>query len=154
MDFCDICLDPPRPLEGRITGAVRLNAVEGNRRLLAELPLRGTVRLHFVEVTARERLWEAAERTVRVVTVYNRSSLPLTRVEVACGGAIPGSVRINGLAEPEADPGAGVVLPGLGAGCAATLTWEVEDGGEREPVRVGYQYLFEGEVLTGEAIPA
>ena len=38
MDFCDICLDPPRPLEGRITGAVRLDAVEGNRRLLAELP--------------------------------------------------------------------------------------------------------------------
>ena len=37
MDFCDICLDPPRPLEGRITGAVRLDAVEGNRRLLAEL---------------------------------------------------------------------------------------------------------------------
>lgn len=28
MDFCDICLDPPRPLEGRITGAVRLDAVE------------------------------------------------------------------------------------------------------------------------------
>ena len=48
MDFCDICLDPPRPLEGRITGAVRLDAVEGNRRLLAELPLREPVRLHFV----------------------------------------------------------------------------------------------------------
>ena len=75
MDFCDICLDPPRPLEGRITGAVRLDAVEGNRRLLAELPLREPVRLHFVEVAVRERLREAAERTVRVATVYNRTSL-------------------------------------------------------------------------------
>ena len=154
MDLCDICLDPPRPLEGRITGAVRLDAVEGNRRLLAELPLREPVRLHFVEVAVRERLWEAAERTVRVVTVYNRSSLPLSEVEVAGGGAVPGSVRLNGLPEPEADPAAGVVLPGLGAGCAAALTWEVEDGGEREPVRVRYQYLFAGETLTGEAAPA
>lgn len=111
MDFCDICLDPPRPLEGRITGAVRLDAVEGNRRLLAELPLREPVRLHFVEVAVRERLWEAAERTVRVVTVYNRSSLPLSEVEVAGGGAVPGSVRLNGLPEPEADPAAGVVCP-------------------------------------------
>ena len=92
-------------------------------------------------------------RTVRVVTVYNRSSLPLSEVEVAGGGAVPGSVRLNGLPEPEADPAAGVVLPGLGAGCAAALTWEVEDGGEREPVRVRYQYLFAGETLTGEAAP-
>ena len=153
MDYCDICFDPPRPLEGRITGAVRLDAVVCGRRLLAELPLKEPVRLHFVEVKARQRVWEAAERSIRIVTVYNRSSLPLTEVTVTCGGAVPGSVRVNGLPEPEADPAQGAVLPGLGAGCAATVTGELEEAGARESVRVGYRWRFAGDMLAGETTP-
>ena len=50
MDYCELCFDRPQPLECRGLGKVRLDAVEGGRRLLGELEIRGPVRLHFVEV--------------------------------------------------------------------------------------------------------
>ena len=49
MDYCELCFDRPQPLECRGLGKVRLDAVEGGRRLLGELEIRGPVRLHFVE---------------------------------------------------------------------------------------------------------
>lgn len=52
MDYCELCFDRPQPLECRGLGKVRLDAVEGGRRLLGELEIRGPVRLHFVEVEA------------------------------------------------------------------------------------------------------
>lgn len=155
MDFCDICLDPPRPLEGRITGAVRLDAVEGNRRLPGRSspsgePVRAPLRgggCPGAAVGGRRTDGPGGDGLQPLLAAPERGRGSRRR-----GRA--GSVRLNGLPEPEADPAAGVVLPGLGAGCAAALTWEVEDGGEREPVRVRYQYLFAGETLTGEAAPA
>ena len=41
MDYCELCFDRPQPLECRGLGKVRLDAVEGGRRLLGELEIRG-----------------------------------------------------------------------------------------------------------------
>lgn len=150
MDYCDICFDPPRPLECQVSGSLRLDAREEGRRLLAELPLSESICFHVVEVAARQHTMETAGRTIRIVTVYNHSSLPLTKVTVEGGGAVADSVRINGLPQPGANPAEGLRLPGLGAGCAAVLTWEAEDESQAASTRVTYEYDFAGDALTGE----
>lgn len=126
MDYCELCFDRPQPLECRGLGKVRLDAVEGGRRLLGELEIRGPVRLHFVEVEAHRRTWFSGDRALYAVTVYNRSSLPMDRVVVSGGTSafLEGSVRINGLSQPMEEPGAGVEIPGLDAGCEAVITWQ------------------------------
>lgn len=150
MDYCDICFDPPRPLECQVSGSLRLDVREEGRHLLAELPLGASICFHVIEVAARQHTLETAGRTIRIVTVYNHSSLPMTKVTVQGSGAIADSVRINGLPQQGANPEEGLVLPGLGAGCTAVLTWEMEDEGEAASARVGYEYRFAGDVLTGE----
>ena len=107
MDYCELCFDRPQPLECRGLGKVRLDAVEGGRRLLGELEIRGPVRLHFVEVEAHRRTWFSGDRALYAVTVYNRSSLPMDRVVVSGGTSafLEGSVRINGLSQPMEEPG-------------------------------------------------
>ena len=144
MDYCELCFDRPQPLECRGLGKVRLDAVEGGRRLLGELEIRGPVRLHFVEVEAHRRTWFSGDRALYAVTVYNRSSLPMDRV----------SVRINGLSQPMEEPGAGVEIPGLDAGCEAVITWQeglrAEEPLREEPVEVRYEYQFGGEQMDGK----
>ena len=156
MDYCELCFDRPQPLECRGLGKVRLDAVEGGRRLLGELEIRGPVRLHFVEVEAHRRTWFSGDRAVYAVTVYNRSSLPLARVVVSGGTSafLEGSVRINGLSQPMEEPGAGVEIPGLDAGCEAVITWQeglrAEEPLREEPVEVRYEYQFGGEQMDGK----
>ena len=155
MDYCELCFDRPQPLECRGLGKVRLDAVEGGRRLLGELEIRGPVRLHFVEVEAHRRTWFSGDRALYAVTVYNRSSLPMDRVVVSGGTSafLEGSVRINGLSQPMEEPGVGVEIPGLDAGCEAVITWQeglrAEEPLREEPVEVRYEYQFGGEQMDG-----
>lgn len=151
MDYCDICFDPPKPIECTAAGTVRLDAVDGERRLLGDVAFREPVRLHFIEVAATRRLWTSDRWALCAVTVYNRSSLPLQRVSVAPGAPafLDGTIRVNGVAAgPE-----GAVVPGLGPGCAAVVTWETENAvpeGELDPGEVDYEYRFGGEAMTGK----
>ena len=88
--------------------------------------------------------WPDGEGLVRAVTVYNRSSLPLDRVEVVPDGAIePGSLRIEG--RPAEEP----VLPGLAAGGQALLTWREPASGTAQAIGLRYRYTFAGEVREG-----
>lgn len=126
MDHCEICFDRPAPLVCQGEGRIRLDAVDGKRRLLGELEFHGPVTLQFVEVEAVRRTWYSGDRALYAVTVYNCSSLPMNRVVVSGGSEqfLAGSVRINGLSQPEESPAAGVELPGLDAGCEAVVTWQ------------------------------
>ena len=155
MDQCAFCLHRPEPLLCRWEGDLRLEAVDGPRRLLGVFSPQGTPLLHFVELGGETRTWPDGEGLVRAVTVYNRSSLPLDRVTVAGGGAaLPGTVRINGLPQPEADPALGVEVPGLDAGAEAVITWQGPLPGEGEgepPMTAAYEYRFGGDTLRGEA---
>lgn len=90
------------------------------------------------------------------MTVYNRSSLPMDRVVVSGGTSafLEGSVRINGLSQPMEEPGVGVEIPGLDAGCEAVITWQeglrAEEPLREEPVEVRYEYQFGGEQMDGK----
>lgn len=156
MDYCELCFDRPQPLVCQGEGRVRLDALDGRRRLLGELEFHGPVTLHFVEVDAARRMWYSEDRALYAVTVYNRSSLPMDRVVVSGGTGrfLDGSVRINGLSQSRENPGAGVELPGLDAGCEAVVTWQerLPQGTslEETPAQVRYEYRFGGERLEGE----
>lgn len=151
MDYCDICFDPPKPLECTASGTVRLDAVDGERRLLGDLAFRENVRLHYVEVAATRRVWSSDRWALCAVTVYNRSSLALQRVVVTPGASafLDGIIRVNGVAVGDE----GAVVPGLGPGCAAVVTWEAENEapgeGELSLCKVDYEYRFGGEAMTG-----
>lgn len=152
MDVCDICFDPPRPLETLASGTVLLDAVDGERRLLGELAFREPVRLHFIEVAATRRVWTSEDWVLCAVTVYNRSSLPLQQVFVDPGAAafLDGTVRVNGV--PAGD--AGAVILGLGPGCAAVVTWELCASrhlvaASLPPARCDYEYRFAGAPMAG-----
>ena len=80
MDQCAFCLHRPEPLLCRWEGDLRLEAVDGPRRLLGVFSPQGTSLLHFVELGGETRTWPDGEGLVRAVTVYNRSSLPMDRV--------------------------------------------------------------------------
>lgn len=152
MDVCDICFDPPQPLESFASGTVRLDTRDGQRRLLGEAVFRTPVRLHCVEVTVSRRLWTAEDWVLCAVTVYNRSSLPLRTVTVSSGASafLGGSIRVNGVpAGPE-----GAVVTGLGPGCAAVVTWEVKGSNPENappPAVAEYEYRFGGQVMSGRA---
>ena len=153
MDYCTLSYHRPEPLACQGEGRMRLDAWDGRRRLLGELVFQAPVELHFVEVEAARRSWLGQDRALYAVSVCNRSSLPLDRVTVAGGGAaLPGTVRINGLPQPEADPALGVEIPGLDAGAEVVVTWQgpLPGEGEEPPVTVHYQYRFGGETLQGE----
>lgn len=144
MDQCAFCLHRPEPLLCRWEGDLRLEAVDGPRRLLGVFSPQGTSLLHFVELGSETRTWPDGEGLVRAVTVYNRSSLPMDRVEVAPDGTIePGSLRIEG--RPAEEP----VLPGLAAGGQALLTWREPAGGAAQTIGLRYRYTFAGEVREG-----
>lgn len=154
MDVCDICFDPPKPLETVATGTLRLDAWDGERRLLGEAAFREPVRLHYVAVDVKRRVWTSEGWTLCAVTVYNRSSLPLTRVLVSPGAAAfsGGLIRVNGVPAAEDGP----VLSGLGPGCAAVLTWETRPAdapSERDllPASAEYEYRFAGQPMAGTA---
>ena len=155
MDYCTLSYHRPEPLACQGEGRMRLDAWDGRRRLLGELVFQAPVELHFVEVEAARRSWLGQDRALYAVTVCNRSSLPLDRVTVAGGGAaLPGTVRINGLPQPEADPALGVEVPGLDAGAEAVITWQGPLPGEGEgepPMTAAYEYRFGGDTLRGEA---
>ena len=131
MNYCDVCYDRPQPMEFQ-------------------------VRLHFVEVDLRRKVWFSGDRALYTVTVYNRSSLPMERVVLSSGGAafLDGSVRVNGLSEPEADPVRGIEIPGLDAGGRVLVTWEEElrpgQALTERPVRAEYAYRFDGRLRFGE----
>lgn len=156
MDYCALCFDHPQPIECTVVGTARLDGIEGGRRILGELEIQGPVRLHFVEVTVRQRSCLSGEWVLHAITVCNRSSLPLDLVRITGGtaGFLAGSVRINGQGQPQEGPQAGVEIPGLGPGCEVLLTWQEElpeDGILQEaPVRVSYHYRFGGQTLDGE----
>ena len=144
MDQCAFCLHRPEPLLCRWEGDLRLEAADGPRRLLGVFSPQGTSLLHFVELGGETRTWPDGDGLVRAVTVYNRSSLPMDRVEVAPDGTIePGTLRIEG--RPAEEP----VLPGLGAGGQALLTWREPAGGVSRSVSLRYRYTFAGEVREG-----
>lgn len=144
MDQCAFCLHRPEPLLCRWEGDLRLEAVDGPRRLLGVFSPQGTSLLHFVELGGETRTWPDGEGLVRAVTVYNRSSLPMDRVEVAPDGTIePGSLRIEG--GPAEEP----VLPGLAAGGQALLTWREPASGTAQAIGLRYRYTFAGEVREG-----
>lgn len=144
MDQCAFCLHRPEPLLCWWEGDLRLEAADGPRRLLGILSPQGTSLLHFVELGGETRTWPDGEGLVRAVTVYNRSSLPMDRVEVAPDGAIePGSLRIEGRTAEEP------VLPGLAAGGQALLTWREPADGASQSIGLHYRYTFAGEVREG-----
>ena len=154
MDVCDICFDPPRPLETVATGSVRMDAWDGDRRLLGEVSFREPIRLHYVEVEVKRRLWSSESWTLCAVTVYNRSSLPLNRVVVSPGSSAfsDGTIRVNGGAAGDGGP----VLSGLGPGCAAVVTWETRradapDERDIRPASAEYEFRFGGQSMTGLA---
>ena len=109
-----------------------------------------------MEVEAHRRTWFSGDRALYAVTVYNRSSLPMDRVVVSGGTSafLEGSVRINGLSQPMEEPGVGVEIPGLDAGCEAVITWQeglrAEEPLREEPVEVRYEYQFGGEQMDGK----
>ena len=154
MDHCALSFQRPEPLVCQGVGRVRLDAREGDRRLLGELVFQAPVELHHVEVEAKCRCWPGREGAVYAVTVRNRSSLPLDWASVSTAGAAPGApVRVDGLLQPEADLGLGVELPGLDAGAEAVVTWQgplPPPGREAPPVTVSYRCRFAGEELEGE----
>lgn len=131
MNYCDVCYDRPQPLELQL-------------------------RLHYVEVELHRKVWFSGERALYAVTVYNRSSLPMERVLVSGGSAafLDGSVRVNGLPEPEAGPDRGIEVPGLDAGGQVLVTWEEGlvpgESLEEQPVRAVYDYRFGGRLRQGE----
>ena len=130
MDYCDICFDRPQPLEVRVL-------------------------VHYVDVYLSRQTWYSGDRALYVVTVYNRSSLPMERVTLSGGGPFrDGTVRINGCGEPQADPAEGIVIPGLDAGGQVLVTWE-EDLDPREslaehPVEARYHYRFDGKLYQDQ----
>lgn len=156
MDYCELCFDRPQPLECRGLGKIRLDAIDGSRRLLGEAEIRGPVKLHYVEISAVRRTWFSGDRALYAVTVYNRSSLPMERVVVSGGSDafLEGSVRANGMSQPFEDPLFGLEIPGLDAGCEAVLTWQEQILPDREKkeasVQVRYEYHFGGEAYSGE----
>lgn len=156
MDYCELCFDRPKPLECQGLGWIRLDAMDGNRRLLGEVRVQGPVKLHYVEISAVRRTWFSGDRALYAVTVYNRSSLPMERVVVTGGSDafLEGSVRVNGMSQPLENPTSGLEIPGLDAGCEAVLTWQesVSPPGERKeaPVHVSYEYHFGGDTMSGE----
>ncbi len=132
MDYCDICFDRPQPLEVLCL-------------------------VHYVDVHADRKTWFSGDRALYVVNVHNRSSVPLERVTLNGGGSafLDGTVRVNGCAEACADPGAGIVIPGLDAGGRVLVTWEetIEPGAplSEHPVDLRYEYRCGGERRQGSA---
>ena len=144
MDQCAFCLHQPEPLLCRWEGDLRLEAADGPRRLLGVFSPQGTSQLHFVELGGETRTWPDGDGLVRAVTVCNRSSLPMDRVEVVPDGTIePDSLRMEG--RPAEEP----VLPGLAAGGRAEFTWREPAGGVSQTIGLRYRYTFAGEVREG-----
>lgn len=156
MDYCEFCLDSPQPIECTLMGTVLLDGTDGERRLLGELEVAGPARIHYVQVRARQRTWLSGERVLYAITVYNASSLPLSRVTVTGGGGdfLEGTVRLDGLPLLQSNPTVGVELAGLGPGCEAMITWQEgvpQDGILRKhPAGVVYEYRFGDRDLGGE----
>ena len=156
MDYCELCFDRPQPLLCQGDGRIRLDAMDGERRLLGEVEICAPVTLHFVEVKVVRRTWFSGDRALYAVTVHNLSSLPMDQVTISGGSDcfLDASVRINGLSQAGASPLEGVQVPGLDAGCEAVVTWQerLEPGvlPEEAPVTVRYAYRFGSEHLDGE----
>ena len=154
MDYCTISYHRPEPLVCQGEVRARLDAWDGRRRLLGDLVFQAPAVLQFVEVEAVRRSWLGRDQALYAVTVCNRSSLPLDRVTVTGAGAVlTGTVRLNGLPQPEADPALGVEIPGLDAGAEAVVTWQgplPNEGGGEPPVTAAYEYRFGGDTLRGE----
>ena len=142
MDHCALCLNRPEPLSCRWEGSFRLEAGDGQRRLLGVFTPDGPAQLHFVEVEGESRAWPDG---VRAVTVYNRSSLPMDLVEVDPGGEIlPDSLRVEG--QPAQRP----ELPGLDAGAQALFTWREQAPPAPGAIRIRCRYRFAGETREEE----
>ena len=140
MDHCVFCLHRPEPLTGRWEGALRLEAADGPRRLLGVFSPGGEALLHFVELAGETRTWPDGDGLVRAVTVYNRSSLPLDRVEAVSDGAVePGSLRVEG--QPAQTP----ELAGLAAGGQALFTWREPAGEAARTIVLRGRYTFAGQ---------
>lgn len=140
MDHCVFCLHRPEPLLCRWEGALRLEAADGPRRLLGIFSPGGEALLHFVELAGETRTWPDGDGLVRAVTVYNRSSLPLDRVEAASDGAVePGSLRVEG--QPAQTP----ELAGLTAGGQALFTWREPAGDTAGTILLRGRYTFAGQ---------
>lgn len=140
MDHCVFCLHRPEPLLCRWEGELRLEAADGPRRLLGVFSPGGEALLHFVELAGETRTWPDGDGLVRAVTVCNRSSLPLDRVEVVPDGAIePGSLRVEGA--PAETP----ELAGLAAGGQALFTWREPAGDTARTIVLRGRCTFAGQ---------
>ena len=129
VSFCPYCPNPPTPFTNTASAFARYVRGSGCAEELTAVSQ--PVVVQTVRVEAVQTLYPLcvlAGDVVRcAITVYNRSSLP------ACGVWVTdptldsllevGTIRCNGR-PVSGDLTSGVLIPGLGAGCSATLTFD------------------------------
>ena len=125
MDTCTICWPTPSPYLNTATVTAHCN----DREITAasnESPLhRVDVEVCKTVAPTRAQVGDTVKYTI---VVRNCSTLPITQVKVtdtpAPGQLAMGNLWVNGTPLPEADLALGIVLPGIGPGSCAVITFQ------------------------------
>ncbi|MGN0968235.1 MAG: DUF11 domain-containing protein, partial [Oscillospiraceae bacterium] len=135
-DYCPICPDPPAPLTNTAAVTGRYSCAPGCSGEVSAVS--EPVVIQLVDVTLDKTVRPACARcgqTVHyTVTLCNRSSVPVQRIRFTdpdIGSLLDvGTVFYNGQPIRDGSLDRGVLIPGIGAGCCAWLTFDavIPDG--------------------------
>ena len=124
VSSCPVCSDPPAAFTNTASAAGRYACASGCSGDLTAVS--EPVVTQIVDVTLDKTVYPTCTRAGRTVhytiTVCNRSSLPATRVRITDPDIETlldvGTIYYNG------QPVSGSLIPGIGAGCCASLTFD------------------------------
>lgn len=155
MDFCFISNTVPQPFLNQAT----VEAQYGDRTLTVTS---NQVTTQYVQVEAAKTVTplqaQVGEQVHYTISITNRSSLPITQVKVTdqrtAGQVEISNVRVNGGLVPGADLALGIVLPGIGAGGTAVITFDalILEGAPdilENVAVVDYDYAVDGQINRG-----
>lgn len=129
-DSCPICQDPPTPFTNTASVAGRYSCPAGCSGEVTAVS--EPVVTQIVDVTLDKTVHPACARagqTVRyTITICNRSSVPVSRVRVTDPDIESlmdvGTIYYNGQPVCDGSLERGILVPGIGAGCCASITFD------------------------------
>ena len=129
-DYCPICPDPPAPFTNTAAVTGRYSCAPGCSGEVSAVS--EPVVTHRVDVALDKTVRPACARCGQTVhytiTLCNRSSVPVSRIRVTDPDIESlldvGTVYYNGQPVRDGSLCSGVLIPGIGAGCCAVLTFD------------------------------
>lgn len=129
-DYCPICPDPPAPFTNTAAVTGRYSCAPGCTGEVCAVSEPVVTQLVDVALdkTVRPACARCGQTVHYTITLCNRSSVPVSRIRVTDPDIESlldvGTVYYNGQPVRDGSLGRGVLIPGIGAGCCAVLTFD------------------------------